>query len=99
MALEDQQRDDCIWIREPFLSSRDDFGFKVVHGHTIVPTPQHHSNRIALDTGAFRTGRLVCLVLEDDRLDLLGDGPFPEGTGIETPSLAVRLRRRLLPGS
>lgn len=97
VGLEDQKRDDCIWIREPFLSSRDDFGFKVVHGHTIVPTPQHHSNRIALDTGAFRTGRLVCLVLEDDSLALLGDGPFPEGTGVETPGLIFRLRR-LLPG-
>ena len=30
-------------------------------------------------------------------LALLGDGPFPEGTGVETPGLIFRLRR-LLPG-
>ena len=59
-------RDDLIWIREPFLSSTADFGFKVVHGHTIVPVVEHQPNRIAIDTGAVRTGVLSCLVLEGD---------------------------------
>jgi serine/threonine protein phosphatase 1 len=49
VALEAQSRDDCIWIREPFLSSTADFGFKVVHGHTIVPhgraSSQPHRHR------------------------------------------------------
>ena len=51
-----QDREDLIWIREPFLTSTEDFGFKVVHGHTIVPRVEHHPNRIAVDTGAVRTG-------------------------------------------
>lgn len=96
VPLDAQVRDDCIWIREPFLSSRDDFGFKVVHGHTIVPEAQHHSNRIAIDTGAFRTGRLSCLVLEDETVALLGPEapePFPEGTGLPQPTgLGSKLR-------
>lgn len=32
-------------------------------GHTIVKTPEIHLNRIALDTGAFYTWTLTCLVL------------------------------------
>ena len=47
VPLAEQTRDDLIWIREPFLSSDADFGFKVVHGHTIVPAVEHHPNRIA----------------------------------------------------
>ena len=35
-------------IREPFLTSSEDFGFKVVHGHTIVKAVEHHPNRIAV---------------------------------------------------
>lgn len=64
VALEAQTRDDCIWIREPFLGSKCDFGFIVVHGHTIVDEPERRANRIAIDTGVARGGPLTCLVLE-----------------------------------
>jgi serine/threonine protein phosphatase 1 len=78
VPLDAQDRDDLIWIREPFLSSAADFGVKVVHGHTIVPQVEHHPNRIAVDTGAFRTGRLSCLLLEGDEVALLtAQGPAP----------------------
>lgn len=95
VALESQTRDDCIWIREPFLSSTSDFGFKVVHGHTIVPMVEHHPNRIAIDTGVARGGPLTCLVLEGAEVALLereGLRPYPEGSGL---GLARRLRRGL----
>ena len=85
VALDRQDRDDLIWIREPFLSSTADLGSKVVHGHTIVPAVEHHANRIAIDTGAVRTGVLSCLVLDGDRVDLLtekGPKPWPVGSGI-----------------
>jgi serine/threonine protein phosphatase 1 len=62
--LEAQRAEDMIWIREPFLSSRADFGALVVHGHTPVDVPELLPNRINIDTGAFFTGRLTCLVLE-----------------------------------
>jgi serine/threonine protein phosphatase 1 len=88
VALEAQAREDLIWIREPFLSSTEDFGFKVVHGHTIVPRVEHHPNRIAIDTGAVRSGVLSCLVLEGAEAALLAaDGlhPLPPGAGLDMP--------------
>jgi serine/threonine protein phosphatase 1 len=87
VPLDEQERDDLIWIREGFLDSTADFGFKVVHGHTIVPEVEHHRNRIAIDTGAVRTGRLSCLLLEGDAVALLtpdGPRPLPEGSGLTT---------------
>jgi serine/threonine protein phosphatase 1 len=36
----------------------------VVHGHTPVSVPDLRSNRINIDTGAFATGRLTCIVIE-----------------------------------
>ncbi|MGH7008739.1 MAG: metallophosphoesterase family protein [Stellaceae bacterium] len=64
VALSDQQAEDLLWIRDKFLNWPDDFGACVVHGHTIVETPEQHANRIAIDTGAFATGRLTALVLD-----------------------------------
>lgn len=90
VPLGDQDRDDLIWIREPFLSSTENFGFKVVHGHTIVPRVEHHPNRIAVDTGAVRTGELSCVVLQGPVTALLAPGgpePLPEGAGIEPRTL------------
>ncbi len=88
VPLSEQTRDDLIWIREPFLSSTQDFGFKVVHGHTIVPMVEHWPNRIAVDTGAVRSGVLSCLVLEGTQVSLLEPGglrPWPEGSGLSSP--------------
>ncbi len=62
--LELQDRRDLLWIRAPFLSTGKDFGKRVVHGHTIVRQPDVKPNRIGIDTGAFHTGCLTCLVLE-----------------------------------
>lgn len=86
IALESQRREDCIWIREPFLSDTRNYGFKVVHGHTIVPQVEHRRNRIAIDTGAYRTGVLSCLVLEGAEAALLEPSGalrrWPEGSGL-----------------
>ncbi len=82
VPLAEQDIEDLIWIREPFLTSTEDFGFKVVHGHTIAKAVEHHRNRIAVDTGAFRTGILSCIVLEGSAVHLLGpDGPSPLPVG------------------
>ena len=64
VALEDQQEEDLIWIRELFLESKADHGKVVVHGHTIRPEPEFRSNRIGIDTGAYATEHLTCLALE-----------------------------------
>lgn len=65
VPLERQSEHDLLWIREEFLNSRADFGKIVVHGHTPVAEPEILPNRINIDTGAFATGRLTCIVLED----------------------------------
>jgi serine/threonine protein phosphatase 1 len=59
-----QTPEDMMWIRNEFLWSEADFGKIVVHGHTIADQPQIRGNRIGIDTGAFATGTLTCLVLE-----------------------------------
>jgi serine/threonine protein phosphatase 1 len=66
-----QSRQDMMWIREPFLSSRADHGAVVVHGHTPKREPTVQPNRIAIDTGAVLGGALTCVVLEGDRLGFL----------------------------
>jgi serine/threonine protein phosphatase 1 len=71
VPLEDQSTDDLLTIRQPFLSSEDDLGLIVVHGHSSVPSAQLATNRIGLDTGAGIGGKLTCAVLEDDLVGLL----------------------------
>ena len=80
LALDRQTVDDLLWIREPFLSSRQDFGKVVVHGHTVDAEPTLRSNRIGIDTGACWTGCLTCLVLEEDSIRFLSTGGAELGT-------------------
>lgn len=68
VALDDQQERDLLWIRKPFLQSTRDFGKRVVHGHTPVSEPEILPNRINIDTGAYATGMLTCLLLDKDLL-------------------------------
>jgi serine/threonine protein phosphatase 1 len=67
VAVEQQDRKDLRWIRDPFLSDTKEHGFVVVHGHTIEEEVQERPNRIGIDTGAYRTGILTALVIEEDR--------------------------------
>ena len=64
VPLEDQQTEDLLYIRDDFLNYSDPHGHIVVHGHTITSGPDVRPNRIGIDTGAFATGRLTCLVLD-----------------------------------
>jgi len=65
---------DLRWIREEFLESDADFGTVVVHGHTIASAPVIRRNRIGIDTGAYSTGRLTALILDDRSCRLLTAG-------------------------
>ncbi|HEX9954221.1 MAG TPA: metallophosphoesterase family protein [Allosphingosinicella sp.] len=65
IGLDHQDRHDLRWIREPFLSDAKEHGFMVVHGHTIVPQVEERPNRIAIDTGAYHSGVLTALAVED----------------------------------
>jgi serine/threonine protein phosphatase 1 len=71
VPVERQQPEDLTWIREEFLAYRGDFGRFIVHGHTPVEEPDIRCNRINIDTGAYATGRLSCVILENEKLTLL----------------------------
>jgi serine/threonine protein phosphatase 1 len=66
VALEEQSEQDLIWIREPFLYSRADHGYVVVHGHSINEQVVEAPNRIGIDTGAYFSGKLTCLALQGE---------------------------------
>lgn len=67
IELEKQSPEDLMSIRQPFLECATPHEYVIVHGHTPVSTPDFKPNRINIDTGAYITGNLTCLVLEEDR--------------------------------
>ena len=71
VPLAKQREEDLLWIRQDFLLCEDEFSKIIVHGHTPVPEPDIRPNRINIDTGAYATGRLTCLKLEDDRIEFI----------------------------
>jgi len=74
VELEDQRQSDLRWIREPFLLDETDHGFVVVHGHTISSDVEERSNRIGIDTGAYRTNVLTALAIEGTERWLMATG-------------------------
>ena len=78
VELDRQQQSDLRWIREPFLNDDSDHGFVVVHGHTISPEVQERGNRIGIDTGAYKSGVLTALAIEEDRRWFLDTAGSPE---------------------
>ncbi|MGC2856361.1 metallophosphoesterase [Novispirillum sp. DQ9] len=65
--LDDQEPRDLLWIRRRFLDWQESFGKIVVHGHSTSRKPEVRGNRIGIDTGAYLSGTLTALVLEDGR--------------------------------
>ena len=68
VSLDQQNEKDLLEIRKEFLLCQSDFGKIIVHGHTPVLQPDIRSNRINIDTGAYATGKLSCLVIERNEL-------------------------------
>jgi len=64
IPLEAQSARDLMWIREEFTTYTGSHPYMIVHGHTPVEEPDIRPNRINIDTGAYITGSLTCLVLE-----------------------------------
>ncbi len=68
ISLQKQSEQDLLWIRDDFLLHEEYFGKVVVHGHTPTHEPDLRPNRINIDTGAYATGRLSCMVLDGDQI-------------------------------
>jgi serine/threonine protein phosphatase 1 len=71
IPLARQAEKDLLWIREEFLNSNEDFGKTIIHGHTPGYEIEVRRNRINIDTGAYATGRLTCLVIEGSSLSYI----------------------------
>lgn len=70
-GIDDQTADSLLWGHPAFPQRRRRDGIWVVHGHTIVPAASAQDGRIAVDTGAWRTGRLSAAWLGEDGLQLI----------------------------
>ena len=66
VPLDEQVDDDVLWIRSGFLEDKSDHGKCIVHGHTIIDDIDVRPNRIGIDTGAYYSGPLSCLVLDGE---------------------------------
>ena len=75
VPLQEQSDSDLLWIRQDFTESTETHGHVVVHGHSISEEVELLPNRIGIDTGAFYTGVLTCLVLEGTSQRLLQTCP------------------------
>ena len=65
VPLENQRREDLLWIRREFLESQSHHGAVIVHGHCEVGDVDVRTNRIGVDTGAYRSGELTAVGLQD----------------------------------
>lgn len=67
LPLEDQPPEILRWIRSDFLASRKDHGKMIVHGHSILAEVDERINRIGIDTGAYSSGILTAIAIEQDQ--------------------------------
>jgi len=73
-SLDKQLDHDFIWSNPSFLKTTENFSKIIVHGHTIGTQPVIKPNRICIDTGAYLSGALTCLVLKDKSVRFLSTG-------------------------
>ncbi len=65
IPLDMQGPDDLLWIRGPFVQSENDFGKRVIFGHTPFTHPLVAPNKIGIDTGAVYGNKLTCVKLPE----------------------------------
>jgi len=67
VLLERHTSQDMVWARYPegAFAEVQPFGL-LVHGHTPAPLPLDEGHRICVDTGAYATGVLTALCLDDN---------------------------------
>ena len=64
VPLDQQSEHDLIWIRSEFISNRQLYEKVVIHGHTPAYPIEILPNRINVDTHAYYSGVLSCIVLQ-----------------------------------
>lgn len=71
VPIADQDRSTLLWGHRDFFEVPRTDGQWVVHGHTIVDAAQAKDGRIAIDTGAYATGKLTAALVERGRVSLV----------------------------
>lgn len=80
--LEEQSPGDMLWFRY-YEDQRPVHGEMVVHGHSPNPTPIEGRWRIGIDTGAYATGDLTLLRLEDAERQFLKVSRRADGVDVK----------------
>ncbi len=98
VPLDAQVEHDLIWIRHEFLDDPRPLPRRIVHGHTIVgDAPVVTDNRVSIDTGAYRSGRLTAAVFDGPEPSFLQAVGEPDrGAIVREAILAARLAQRPL---
>ncbi|PZP39263.1 MAG: serine/threonine protein phosphatase [Pseudomonas fluorescens] len=71
LRLDRQMDEDLLFIRDDFLGKPHGLPYRIVFGHTIFDNVLIENDRIALDTGAFQSGKLSCICLEGTEASVL----------------------------
>ena len=74
LPLEQQADQDLYWIRGDFIASPEDFGRRVIFGHTPFREPLVLPNKIGIDTGLVYGNFLTCLKLPQEDFYFVGQG-------------------------
>lgn len=69
--IDAQEPGHLVWGHPDFASVPRRDGQWIVHGHYILPEPGKAEGRIAIDTGAFATGRLTGVYVHPERVEFL----------------------------
>lgn len=80
LAPEQQTIEALVWGVPSFHQHHREDGLWVVHGHTIVQTPSVREGRIAIDSGAYKTGVLTALKVDGTEVEFITEtgAPSPE---------------------
>jgi serine/threonine protein phosphatase 1 len=69
--LAEQSAQDLLWTRRGWADREEPTEHVVVHGHTPVAEPFLGRYRINLDTGAYASSRLSCVMLRSTMRKLI----------------------------
>ncbi len=72
VPLSEQDEEDLFWIRGEFIASFEDFGRRVIFGHTPLRYPLVMPNKIGIDTGCVYGNFLTCIKLPQEEFFFAG---------------------------
>lgn len=74
VPLEAQAEESLLWGHPRFGRMPRADGLWIAHGHVIQPEPLARAGRIAVDTGAYATGRLTAAIIDGGEVRFVSTG-------------------------